>query len=102
MDMSDYIEISTTQLNSDREFIEENIENIQAELESFSEELYNLNGMWTGPSNAAYIQQISKDLERLQEVLNVLSNLVQCMSFAAQEYVKCEDGVADLVASIRI
>lgn len=100
--MNDYIEIETVQLNNDRQTVQENIRKIGDELEHLSESVGRLNGMWSGPANAAYNQQTGHDFEEMNRLLTEIADFVQCMEFAASEYVKCEDSVADSVAGIRI
>lgn len=100
--MNDYIEISTRQLNDDRQTVQTNIENISNTLGKLANEINKLNGMWSGPANMAYNQQTGKDFEKIGELMKTITSFAQKMEFAAQEYTKCEIGVAELVAAIRV
>lgn len=98
----DYIEISTTNLESDRARVQQCIRQIEKELSDLVGEVEKLNSMWTGPANAAYNNQVVLDQEKLTELLAALADIAECMAFASEEYVKCENHVADMIAAIRL
>lgn len=64
--------------------------------------LETVNTGWAGSANAVFNQRLSEDMEFLGSVIKEASDLVKCLGYAGQEYVKCENDVAETIASIRI
>ena len=66
------------------------------------QDIEELNTMWSGKANLAFCTQFSKDVELMNELLNKMQKLAECMEFASGEYVRCENEVKSLVDSIKI
>lgn len=96
------IEIETRSLRQDRDMIQEQTERLRAEVTRLSEAMEELAGMWEGPAKESFQKQFRADYDLIQEFLGEMDQYVQAMSYAEQEYDKCEAEVGELVASIRI
>lgn len=96
------IEIETRSLRQDRDMIQEQTERLRAEVTRLSEAMEELVGMWEGPAKESFQKQFRVDYDLIQEFLGEMDQYVQAMSYAEQEYDKCEAEVDELVASIRI
>ena len=97
-----YIEIETDQLKRDTQELRENKQQVEAVLNEMVQEIEELNTMWSGRANMAFRNQFSKDVQLMQELLERMQKLGDCMEFAANEYIRCENEVKSLVDSIKI
>lgn len=97
-----YIEVDTPSLDRDREEISQQIEAATQNLNELLELLETVNTGWKGSANAMFNQRLSEDMEFLGAVIKEASELVKCLGYASQEYVKCENDVAETIASVRI
>ena len=97
-----YIEIDTGLLKSDVEELVVNTRNARQSLENLRAELEELNTMWTGQASLAFHVQADKDCNLMEELLQEMDKLAECMTHAGREYVKCENQVKSAVENIRI
>lgn len=97
-----YIEVEPEILNKDAQEIAEKTKTAQAVLLGLVEEMEELNAMWSGRANEAFKLQFRSDVELVQQVLERINKLSECMSYASGEYKKCEFEVKTLVESIKI
>ena len=96
------IEIETRSLRQDRERIQEQAEGLREEMTRLLEVMEELTSMWEGSAKESFQKQFQADCDLIQEFLGEMNQYVQAMSYAEQEYDKCEAAVDELVASIRI
>ena len=96
------IEIETRSLRQDRERIQEQAEGLREEMTRLLEVMEELTGMWEGSAKESFQKQFQADCDLIQGFLGEMNQYVQAMSYAEQEYDKCEAAVDELVASIRI
>lgn len=97
-----YVEIDTSMLQTDIKELEENIVRVQSSLEGLKTELNELNTYWQGSANIVFRAQVSKDYSFMEEVLQEMNKLKECMVHAGREYGKCEEEVLSTVNNIRI
>lgn len=97
-----YIEIETDQLKRDSQELFENKQHAETILNEMVQEIEELNTMWSGRANLAFRMQFNKDVELMRELLEKMKKLSECMDYASEEYVRCENEVKTLVDSIRI
>ncbi|MDD2980433.1 MAG: WXG100 family type VII secretion target [Hespellia sp.] len=100
--MSELIEITTGNLNADRETMEQELQGIGEDLKVLLEEMQQLNATWEGAANQAYQAQVASDVENMQELCKCLLQYISCVSYAGTEYIKCEKSVASYIDSIRV
>lgn len=97
-----YIEIDTEQLKRDTRELIDIRKNAESALNEMIQEIQELNAMWSGKANMAFRIQFGKDVTLMNELLDKMDKLADCMECAAREYVKCENEVKSMVDSIRI
>lgn len=97
-----YIEIETGQLKRDTQELSENRQRAETVLKEMVQEIEELNTMWSGKANRAFRIQFATDVALMQELLEKMKKLAECMEFASTEYDRCETEVRTLVDSIRI
>ena len=100
--MAERIEIETRSLGQDRETIQTQTEGLRNRLGQMLEQMESLSGMWEGPAKESFMVQFRTDYEFMQEFLKDMDKYIQAMAYAENEYNKCDNDVAQLVASIRI
>lgn len=97
-----YIEIETEQLKRDTQELLENKQKAEKVLSEMTEEIEELNAMWSGQANLAFRTQFNKDVTLMRELLAKMQQLAECMDFASSEYAKCENEVKSLVDNIKV
>ena len=97
-----YVEIDTSMLQTDIKELKENIVRVERSLEGLKTELNELNTYWQGKANMAFRAQVSKDYVLMEEMLQEMHKLAECMVHAGSEYAKCENEVLNTVNNIRI
>lgn len=97
-----YIEIETEQLKRDTQELLENRQRAVSVLNEMVQEIEELNTMWSGRANRAFQIQFVKDVSMMEQLLERIQKLAECMEYAASEYEKCENEVKTLVDSIQI
>ena len=97
-----YIEIDTDQLKRDTQELIGSRRNAEAALNEMIQEIEELNAMWSGRANDAFRTQFANDVTMMNELLDKMKALAECMEFAAREYIKCEGEVKSMVDNIRI
>lgn len=97
-----YIEIETEQLKRDTQELLENRQRAVSVLNEMVQEIEELNTMWSGRANRAFRIQFVKDVSMMEQLLERIQKLAECLEYAASEYEKCENEVKTLVDSIQI
>ncbi|MCC8164073.1 MAG: WXG100 family type VII secretion target [Lachnospiraceae bacterium] len=100
--MIPYTEVDTARMNQDIRALEQEIANARSGLDKMMQEIEQLNSMWVGKANMAFRVQVAKDQTTMNEVLDEMDRLVDCMTYASSEYAKCESEVRSVVDSIRV
>lgn len=100
--MADYIKVSDQQMGQDYNSIQGQLMDIENEITSLGEEMQMLGQTWEGPTWDAFQNQVSNDLENMQEIYKKLSEFLQHMEYAKSSYGECERKVEQLVQKIRI
>lgn len=96
------IEVNTATLRSDVSVIMTELERIRKNSDQLSAILSELDGMWEGNAKQAFSSAVRDDLGRLRELVKAIQDLTQRTSDAREEYDKCENGVSQIVSSIRV
>lgn len=100
--MITYVEVDTERLNRDIQELNESLAKVQGSLVSMMEEIEEMNGMWTGRANLAFRLQVNRDRELMEALISETRHLSECMAYAGNEYVRCENDVKSAVEAIRI
>lgn len=96
------IKIDTIILNRDVDALRGLYNSIRKETDNMYGVVQELNAMWDGPANDAFVQQFNNDYENMKSVLSMVDSLIKCMSSASRDYVSGENRVEDIVSAIRI
>lgn len=97
-----YVETDTSLLAFDVQSLNEAIEKAGKCLESLQVEMTELNSMWSGQANRAFMIRCSQDYTFIKNILSELETMTACMTHACSEYVRCENQVSELVNNISI
>lgn len=100
--MTDYIEVETRSLGQDMDNIQNQIQAVRGKIGQLKNSMEVLSGMWEGPAKEAFMTRFYIDYEFMQDFLKEMDRYVQAMSYAQQEYDKCENEVAQIVEAIQI
>lgn len=100
--MSQEIAINTGKLDNDITAMQERLNGILKDMEDMYSAVNALDAMWEGPANAAFIQQFANDQENMTELCEIIQDYIECLTFAKDEYVICENEINNIVSSIRI
>lgn len=100
--MAQIIEINSNTLASDIEAMQQNLGNIINDVENMYAAIAMLDGMWDGPANIAFRQQFLKDKEDMDGVCQEIQHLIDCMTFAKDEYNNCENEISSIINAIRV
>lgn len=100
--MASTIEVNTATLKSDVATIEGEIQKITTAADRLLQVLHDLEGMWDGNAKQAFSVAATGDITQLKELVKAMKNFTMKTSEAREEYDKCENAVAQIVASIRV
>lgn len=64
--------------------------------------LRQLESMWEGEAKEAFSNAVRDDLRRLKDLVKAMQNLTDRTGEARKEYDKCENTVAQIIASIKV
>jgi len=96
------IEVDTSILKADVSEIEGEIRSINDGATQLENILRQLEGMWEGDAKMAFSNAVNDDLRRLRELSKAIGKFTRETGEACQEYVRCENTVSQIVASIRV
>lgn len=94
------IEIETTALTRDIIDLTGELEDAKKSISTMADDMRQLDSMWDGPANEAFMQQFALDEQYAQELCNMVQKLIECMEYAKKQYDLCETEVGSLVRSI--
>jgi len=100
--MASIIEVNTATLRSDVSTIEGEIHGITTDADRLLQILHDLESMWEGNAKQAFSAAVTSDIAQLKELVKVMKDFTGKTSEAREEYDKCENAVAQIVASIRV
>lgn len=100
--MITYMEIDTSQLKADIRELEAGTAKVKNSLQGLKGEMEELNGMWKGQANMAFQRQVNLDCSLISGLLEKMDRLAGCMAYAANEYVRCEQEVKNVLDDIQI
>lgn len=100
--MADYVEVDTLSMARDREVIQSEAGEIQAELERLREYMTSLGAMWEGPAHQTFMEQFQADYAFVQDFIGEIRAYAETIAYAEGEYQKCDDAVQQIIAEIRI
>lgn len=96
------IEIDTAALDRDASAMQAKLDRVGREVEGMFESVRELDRMWDGPANEAFVQTFQQDYETMKALCRGLRTLAGCMAGASRTYFNKENEVGGVVATIRI
>lgn len=100
--MITYMEMDTEKLNADIRELEIGTAKMKSSLRKLQEEMEELNGMWKGKANMAFRRQVNLDFGLMSAFLEKLDRLAVCMSYASNEYARCEQEIKSDLNRVQI
>ncbi|MCI1722771.1 MAG: WXG100 family type VII secretion target [Lachnospiraceae bacterium] len=100
--MADRIETNTGTMKSDVESIQTEIRGLTDDGKKLQNAVSELNGMWEGEAKEAFMNAFQTDLNSLEDMISILSDITSATSEARSDYENCESKVSGIVASIKI
>lgn len=100
--MSEIITCNTTRLSSDQSSVGKNLDEIDASTENLRNLLALLDSMWDGGASEAFMSNMNRYLDRLQNVTNSMRSIQQYEGKAVAEYDTCERTISGMVSSISV
>jgi len=100
--MADRIETNTGTMKSDVESIQTEIRGLTDDGKKLQNAVSELNGMWEGEAKEAFMNAFRTDLNSLEDMISILSDITSATSEARSDYEICESKVSGIVASIKI
>lgn len=94
------IEIETNTLEKDIRELTGELESARKFIQTMTEDMAELDSMWDGPANEAFMAQFGQDVQYAQELCNMIQKLAECMEYAKKQYDICDGEVSSLIASI--
>ncbi len=96
------ITVDTQTLAGDISELETALSAAEAQLEEMFNQVTVLDAMWDGPANAEFNRQFRMDHDSAKEMLGNVRSLIECMTYAREQYDICENDVYGIVSSIKI
>lgn len=100
--MGQEIAIKTESLASDITLMQSRLNAIKNDMGKMFEAVAILDRMWEGPANQVFVQQFTTDQQSMEQLCDVIQSIINCLTYAKDEYTKCENEVNSIVSSIRI
>lgn len=94
------IEIETNTLARDIGELTDELETARGFIRTMAEDMTELDSMWDGPANEAFMAQFGMDVQYAEELCNMVQKLSECMDYAKKQYDICEAEVSSLISSI--
>lgn len=96
------IEINTDALKRDIGDLQMLIQSLRGQLKDLDGSMQSLNQTWEGIAKTAYMLEYQADHEALEQLLGIISDYINLLISARDEYVKGDESVKAAVAQIKI
>lgn len=96
------IRIDTARLGSTGAMIKTTVEQMRQCTQRLYAEMAELNGMWQGPAQGAFIAQFQQDQQAMEQICQALQEYAQDLEQAKNEYEKCNGDVRAVIDAIRV
>lgn len=96
------IEVNTNILKADVSEIENELRGVLQCAGNLETALSQLEGMWDGNAKQAFSLAVRDDIDRLKELVRAMQDLTGKTGTAREEYDRCENSIAQIIASIRV
>ncbi len=96
------ITVDTATLAGDISELQTALTAAEKQLEEMFSQVAELDTMWDGPANAEFNRQFGNDYENAKQLYGTITSLIECMSYAREQYDICENEVSGIVSSITV
>lgn len=96
------IQIDTARLGGTGGDIRTAVEQMQGCVQRLYAEMAELDTMWQGPANAAFVAQFRQDQQTMEEICRALQGYARDLDQARNDYEKCSGDVRGIIDAIRI
>lgn len=94
------IEVDTDLMQRDIRMLEAKRDSLRKSFSIMTNELLDLSSKWEGPAKEAFMAQLSIDMQFIDEVMQCLTDTIDDLTYAKDEYDRCDREVATIVASL--
>ncbi|MCD8361609.1 MAG: WXG100 family type VII secretion target [Lachnospiraceae bacterium] len=94
--------VDTTKLASAVSSLESEIETLRTEYSQLYSVLEVLDGMWSGEARDAYVATYAEDMERINQMIQVIRSMVDDIGTARESYDSTEQSVQSSINKIVI
>lgn len=96
------IAIDTGILQNDINAYEEALNTVKSKMDNMFTNMKELDTMWEGEANNAFMVQFNKDYSSMKELCNLLTKLLEDLKLAKKEYDQCDSSVNTVINAIQI
>ncbi len=100
--MSREIAVNSTTLKKEVSTMKKAMQQLKNQINEAYTAVRDLDKMWDGPANAAFLTEFNQDRQTLLGFCDSLERLIESIEMSRVEYEKCEADVKVLVDSIKI
>lgn len=96
------IATNTDTMQKDISELTDSLGRAREQLKIMFEHVTELDSMWDGPANEEFVRQFGVDNDNCQELFNTINSIIDCMTHAKDEYIKCDNEIGDIIGAISI
>lgn len=96
------IAVDTNTLQNDISDMRRTLDKVKERSESMFRAIDILDDMWEGASHEEVVRQNAYDCQKMRELCEVIEKLIECMRYADDEYMSCENAVHSIIKTIQI
>ncbi|MCQ2498905.1 MAG: hypothetical protein MJ133_07955 [Lachnospiraceae bacterium] len=96
------IAADTDTMQRDITELQEALQRAKDQLKIMFTHVTELDSMWDGPANMEFVKQFGIDNDNCRELFETISSIIECMTMARGEYIKCDNEIGDIIAAISI
>ena len=96
------IAVDTNTLQNDIDDMRRTLDRVRERSESMFQAIDILDDMWEGTSHEEVVRQNAGDRRKMRELCEVIEKMIECMRYADDEYMSCENAVHSIIKTIQI
>ena len=96
------IEVNTVSLKGDVTSIEGEIRSLRKAAENLRSTSSQLDSMWEGEAKVKFQAAVRDDLNKLESLISAVEKFTRQTDSSRTEYERCENAVAQIIASIKV
>ena len=99
--MADVIGVDLEKMGKDIQTLTDNIKTIREDINQLFCIVEELDSMWDGQANEAFMNQFNQDNENFKIVCDNVEGMIKEMNEARNEYIKCEEYVGSEIDTLK-